>query len=83
MRKSYEVVEEEQESAVAPHSEEQLISEQKDVTKDSSLEAQNSEEKVSEERANQATDKTKTELGASENQDAPQETPAPNNLTAE
>ncbi|WP_274883430.1 AsmA family protein [Vibrio harveyi] len=78
-----EVVEEEQESAVAPHSEEQLISEQKDVTKDSSLEAQTSEEKVSEERANLATDKTKTELGASENQDAPQETPAPNNLTAE
>ncbi len=69
-----EIVEEEQESAVAPHSEEQLITQQKD----SDL-----AEKSAKESENSAIDETKAEQGASESQDAPQETPAPNNLTAE
>lgn len=67
-------VAEEKESTTAAHSEEQLITEQKD----SDL-----VEKSSEESENSAIDETKAEQGASENQDAPQEIPKSENLTAE
>lgn len=69
-----EEVAEEKESTTAAHSEEQLIREQKD----SGL-----AEKSSKESVNSAIDETKTEQGASENQDAPQEIPKSENLTAE
>lgn len=69
-----EEVAEEKESTTAAHSEEQLITEQKD----SDL-----VEKSSEESENSAIDETNTEQGASENQDAPQEIPKSENLTAE
>ncbi|MEH0671356.1 AsmA family protein [Vibrio owensii] len=69
-----EEVAEEKESTTAAHSEEQLITEQKDsdLAEHSSKESENS-----------AIDETKTEQGAPENQDAPQEIPNSENLTAE
>ncbi|CAE6933541.1 hypothetical protein ACOMICROBIO_NCLOACGD_03531 [Vibrio sp. B1ASS3] len=69
-----EEVAEEKESTTVAHSEEQLITEQKD----SDL-----VEKSSKESENSAIDETKAEQGASENQDAPQEIPKSENLTAE
>ncbi|MFN1514498.1 AsmA family protein [Vibrio owensii] len=69
-----EEVAEEKESTTAAHSEEQLITEQKD----SDL-----AEKSSKESENSAINETKAEQGASENQDAPQEIPKSENLTAE
>ncbi|MFV8435729.1 AsmA family protein [Vibrio owensii] len=69
-----EEVAEEKESTTAAHSEEQLITEQKD----SDL-----AEKSLKESENSALDETKAEQGASENQDAPQEIPKSENLTAE
>ncbi|WP_264404083.1 AsmA family protein [Vibrio owensii] len=69
-----EEVAEEKESTTAAHSEEQLITEQKD----SDL-----AEKSSKESENSTIDETKTEQGASENQDAPREIPKSENLTAE
>ncbi|MHA2706388.1 AsmA family protein [Vibrio owensii] len=69
-----EEVAEEKESTTAAYSEEQLITEQKD----SYL-----VEKSSKESENSAIDETKAEQGAPENQDAPQEIPNSENLTAE
>lgn len=69
-----EEVAEEKESTTAAHSEERLITEQKD----SDL-----AEKSSKESENSAIDETNTEQGAPENQDAPQEIPKSENLTAE
>lgn len=69
-----EEVAEEKESTTAAHSEEQLITQQKD----SDL-----AEKSSKESENSAIDESKAEQGASENQDAPQEIPKSENLTAE
>ncbi|MEH0699244.1 AsmA family protein [Vibrio owensii] len=69
-----EEVAEEKESTTAAHSEEQLITEQKDsdLVEHSPKESESS-----------AIDETKAEQGASENQDAPQEIPKSENLTAE
>ncbi|MET2852636.1 AsmA family protein [Vibrio owensii] len=69
-----EEVAEEKESTTAAHSEEQLITQQKgsDLVEKSSKESENS-----------AIDETKADQGASENQDAPQEIPKSENLTAE
>lgn len=69
-----EEVAEEKESTTAAHSEEQLITQQKD----SDL-----VEKSSKESENSAIDETKAKQGASENQDAPQGIPKSENLTAE
>lgn len=69
-----EEVAEEKESTTTAHSEEQLITQQKD----SDLAG-----KSSKESENSAIDKTKTEQGASESQDAPLEIPKSENLTAE
>ncbi|KIF52974.1 AsmA family protein [Vibrio owensii] len=69
-----EEVAEEKESTTGAHSEEQLITEQKD----SDL-----VEKSSKESENSAINETKAEQGAPENQDAPQEIPNSENLTAE
>lgn len=69
-----EEVTEEKESTTAAHSEEQLITQQKDsdLVEHSPKESESS-----------AIDETKAEQGASENQDAPQEIPKSENLTAE
>lgn len=69
-----EEVAEEKESTTAAHFEEQLITEQKDsdLVEHSPKESESS-----------AIDETKAEQGASENQDAPQEIPKSENLTAE
>lgn len=69
-----EEVAEEKESTTTAHSEEQLITQQKD----SDLAG-----KSSKESENSAINETKAEQGAPENQDAPREIPKSENLTAE